>query len=255
MGLIRRSDFESSARNALVMDLGDVERQGEHLRRLAREHAERVVAEAKAERERLLAGAHDEGFAKGLAEGDARGHAEGLERGRDEAFADWRERIDRLASSWEAMLEEFERRRADLLLAARQDALRLALSLAERVVRARIEHDPELAARQVEAALGALAEATRATVRVSQRDVEAVERMLPEILKRLDLGPSTELIASDEVALGGCVVTTPEGGRIDASIEAQLDRLVASLAPEQADEGQDQHGPGADRANTDGAGA
>lgn len=231
MGMIRRADLAETARNALVMDLGDLSARGAALVQEANAHAEQILREARAERDRLIATARAEGFKAGHAEGSAKGHAEGLAKGCAEARAANAESIAAVAGAWAAALEAFESVREDMLQAARTEVVRLAAEIASRVTRRAVELDEAAVLPQLEAVLGAVVRPSRLTVRVHPDDLEMARAELPELMSRFELCRHAELLADASLDHGSCVATTDEGGRIDAGIGTQLERILAALMP------------------------
>lgn len=231
MGMIRRADLDTAARAARVMDLGDLRARGEALVAAANAEAERIVREAHAERDRLLAGAREEGRRAGLEEGRAQGRAEGREAGAAEARQAAADRIAALAESWAGALDAFESRRDEMLACARTEVVRLAAEIATRVTRRAVQLDPATVAAQMEAVLATVARPTRLTLRVHPDDLALAQDELPDLLARFDLCRHADLLTDASLARGSCVATTDDGGRIDADVDAQLDRLVAAMLP------------------------
>ncbi len=232
MGMIRRADLEQLTRDALVMDLDDMRSRGEAIISEATAHAQRVIADANAERERLIATAHEAGFASGHAEGLAAGRAEGAESGASEARDAESEAIATLVSGWSEALDTFESRREQVLREARTDVVRLAVEIAARVVRRCVDIDPRAVESQIEAVLGSIARPTRLTLRVHPDDLGAAERALPGLLDRFEQCRHADVVADATLGRGSAVATTEGGGRIDAAIARQLDRMIAEILPD-----------------------
>lgn len=231
MAVIKGARAERAAKSAFRLDLGDLSRQGLDAIDAARREAERIRAEAVAERERIVAGAAEEGHEKGRAEGYEVGLAEGREAGREEAFGAARPRLEEAAGALASAVEPFNDLRDGLLEAGRRDAVRLALLLARRVTKRTVEVDERVAVEQVAGALGELSRRTRVSVRAHPDDRALMAEALPGLVERFDAVEHAELIADETVGRGGCVVTTDAGGVIDAGIAAQLDRMVDELWP------------------------
>jgi flagellar biosynthesis/type III secretory pathway protein FliH len=230
MPMIRRADAGAVARDAVVLDLGDLARQGRELADRARREADRIVEEAQAERERLISGAFEEGHARGLTEGRAEGHAEGLERGRLEAIAAEAEALAALEAAWRAALDGLEAMRGELRAEAERGVLTLAVRLGERVAKRAIELDGEAAARQLAEAIELAMRPSRVRIRVSPSDVHSVRSALPGLADRLAEGSSATIMEDASLTHGSVVVETDES-RIDATIETQLARIVGVLLP------------------------
>jgi flagellar biosynthesis/type III secretory pathway protein FliH len=234
MGLIRRADAQSMTRDAVVLDLSDLEGRGAAVLERARREADKILSEARAERDRLISGARDEG----LGQGREAGHAEGLEAGRAEgrgaALGEWRDKLAAFDAAWGTVLDQFTHARDGMLVEARTDVVRLAVLIAERVIKRAIEHDPSVVRAQMGEALGLLSRRTRARVAVHPEDEALAREASPALLARFDKAEHIEIETDPTLARGSCVVRTDEGGGIDASIAVQLDGIVRDLLPEDA---------------------
>lgn len=235
MALIKRADADSVARDAMVVDLGDLMRQGERIRERAKAEAEQIIAAAKAEREKILKGAREQGHAEGF----AKGHAEGQVKGREDAMAqaigerkasmaaiekNWTQALDQMAAQREAMLQE-----------ARREVISLALEISRRVVKREIETDRGVAERQLATVLELLAFPTRLIVRINPRDREVLQRALPKLLAKFPLAQHAELVDDEAIEAGGCLARTAGGGWIDARVQTMIDRVCEAVAPRMAD--------------------
>jgi flagellar assembly protein FliH len=248
MALIRNSNAASIARDAIVLDLGDLREQGERLVRSARAEAERIVAEARAERLRIIQGADEQGRAEGYGKGLEEGRAEGREQAAEAALVEHRERLSKLEQSWTAALGEFASRREDLVQGALRDVVRLAVTIAERVTKRTIELNPALVESQLAAVLAVVVRPTELVVRINPDDRAVLTAALPVLMASMPAIRHVELVDDPGVERGGCVASTRAdassgdagGGEIDARISTQLSRLVETLMP--GDDAQNQDG-------------
>ncbi len=239
MALIRNSNAATIARDAIVLDLGDLREQGERMVRAARAEAERVVAAAHAERARIISGAAEQGQADGYGKGLAAGRAEGREQAAASAIVEHRERLSKVEQAWTGALAEFESRRDDLLRGALQDVVRLAVTIAERVTKRAILIDPDGVRDQLAAVLAVVVRPTELVIRVHPEDRAVVSRALPGLMAAMPAIRHAEIVDDAAVGRGGCLATTRAdadsgdagGGEIDARISVQLARLVETLLP------------------------
>ena len=153
------------------------------------------------------------------------GHAEGLAAGLEEA----RTMLEPAAAALAEAVRGVAQQGDEFLLEAERAAVDLALQLAEKIVGAAIDADPE-------AVLGVIAGALRrATVRdhlvleVNPADFELVHDLAEELAVRVGGVRRLDVIAERRVSRGGCVVRT-EDGEIDARIEEQLARAGEVVA-------------------------
>jgi flagellar assembly protein FliH len=231
MGVIRRADAEQFVRDAVVLDLGRLEAQGDALVSAARRRAEEIVAEARAERERLISDASAVGHAEGAAAGRAKGLEQGLAQGRAEGLAAAAERLAQLEQAWCGSLDAFEGSRADMLADARDDLVRLACEIARRATARVLEQDPSVVVEQLSELLGCVVDSTTLRVRVHPDDEPFVAEALPRLRARLAASTDVSLSTDPALPRGSCVADTGRGGVIDASIETKLARLIEALVP------------------------
>ncbi|MEL7474139.1 MAG: FliH/SctL family protein [Planctomycetota bacterium] len=231
MGVIRTTDARHAALRPTPLNLGDLARQGDELVTRARDRADEVVAEAKAEREQLIEGASERGFEQGREAGFAEGVEAGREQGRREALDADSQSLQKLQSAWLEALERFNEDRVRLLSATRDDLIRLAALVAERVTHRAVALRLEGAAPLAEAVMRMVASSTRLSLVVHPDDRASLERALPDLLSRFTAIEHAELETDPNLVPGSCVGRTAAGGVLDASIGVQIDRLVMAMLP------------------------
>lgn len=243
MGVIRGEAIAGARGGAVRLDLGDLARRGEQIRELARAESAAIIAEAKAERARILAGAKDEGFAQGLEEGRREGARLGAEEGRSRAAAAWEERIRTACAAIESAAGGVAAAREAALRDARRDMLGLAILLAERVVKRTIEIDPEVVRDQLAAVIAAVAKRTDMVVSVHPDDEETARECIPGLAQRLAGGSTISIQTDTTLTRGSAVVRTAGGGEIDGRVDEQLRRIAETLLPERPSASAKERGP------------
>ena len=236
MGLIRQKDATSLLPDAVVLDLGDLARQGDALIARARAQADRIVGEARAERDRLIATASAEGRARGLEEGRREGMEKGSAQGRQEALVSVRARAAEVAEGWGGCLERLERAREEMCSAVRDELVRFAVEFAERVTRRSIALDDRAIEPIMEEAIGLVVGCGRIVVRISGEDMPLAREILGDVLDRIGCSEGVELVEDPALSHGSCVVRTESGG-VDASVETMIGRMSELLLPERAGRG------------------
>lgn len=230
--LIKNSNSKSMAREAVVLDLGDLAAQGEVIKREAIASAERTLREARAERARIVAGAEEEGRKRGLAEGTARGLEEGRVTGRAEALASEAAALKAMQERWGKALDAFERERDAMLVEARSSVLRLAAAVARRVTKRAVDADALVVASQLETALRMVLAPTKLVIEVDESELEAAKRTAAGLMERLGGSQNAEVRGVAQLGKGSVIVKTDKG-EIDASISVQLEHAVAALLGEE----------------------
>jgi len=224
------------ARDAVVLDLGRLEAQGDALVTVARSKAERIVADARAERERLVSDATQVGHREGFVTGKAEGFEAGREEGRKQALAEAAGQIEALVSRWTVAIDAFEAERAALLGDAREDLIALACEIARRATGRTIEMHPEVIVDQFAEVLAIVVQPTRLRVRVHPEDEPLVAEALPRLQARFAEGSDIQLIADGDLDRGSCIAVTERHGAVDGSVTTKLDRLIEAIMPRGGDQ-------------------
>jgi flagellar assembly protein FliH len=231
MTVIRSADARRIVGDALVLDLGDLVRQGDTIRRRAEEEAARIIEQGRQERQRLIEGARAEGLAQGMSEGKAAGMKQGAAQGSEAALVETRDAIGKLNTQWSAALETFVTDRERMFRDAKDEIIRLALVLAEKVTHRVVEADPAVVARQMQEVLSTLARRTRLVVQIHPVDELLLRQAMPGLLDRFPNAEHLELSLNDAIPRGSVIARTATGGSIDASLDTQLNRIVQELLP------------------------
>lgn len=230
MPMIRKEQAQAISRGAIVLDLGDLQRQGDAIIEQAKHKADEIIKSAKRQRERLLEGAADYGRTEGFAMGKIDGLAEGRAEGKAEALAQHAAEFAELTDRWVEALGNFESDRSLLLNQAMDSVLEFATLFAERVTKRAIELDPETACTQLSAALGLLLHPSRVVIMVHPDDQERIDTALPALLEKFDEVEHSELLTDDTLTPGSCVIRS--GAEvIDADVQRQIDRLIDVVLP------------------------
>lgn len=167
-----------------------------------------------------------EAFGKGYGQGERAGEKAAAER--TEAM------LRRLA----ATIDEIASLRQGVMRRAERELVRLAVAIAERILRREIDADRELLLVMARVAVERLGENATATIHLNPYDFEAaIARREP------DAGKAVDIVADANIPRGGCLVKSAYGS-IDASIDAQIRELSRALLG--ADAGEEQEATSAD---------
>jgi len=153
------------------------------------------------------------------------GYEEGLRKGREEALAAVAAERERLARAL-AAVHALER---DVLARLEGEIVDLAIAVAERIVRARIEAGDEVAVRVAREAIAACGETGGVRVRMHPEDVALARERAPE----LEAPGLVELVADPSLARGDVLVET-EMETLDARVRTALLACREELAGEPA---------------------
>lgn len=230
MALINKDHAPAFAQGAIVLDLGDLQKQGDAIIAQAQQKADEIIEAAKLERERLIEGAADSGRAEGFEQGKAEGHAEGRAEGHAEALAERAPELTVLTDRWVEALDKFESDRLLLLNQAADSVLEFATTFAQRVAKRAVELDGESARTQLDAALAMLLRPSRVVIVVHPEDRELIDEGLPAMLARFDEIVHAELLTDESLTPGSCVVRAGSE-EVNADIDSQIQRLVDAVLP------------------------
>lgn len=237
MAVIKQTTSTTIARatGGGVFDLGDLRADAQRTLSDARAEAQRTLDAARREAQQLRAEAEKRGFAEGHAKGSdagrAEGHAAGLAEGRAEAQAAHHEMLSALEKAFTEELVRWSQARDERLREAERELAGIAVAIAEGIVRTHVRHDPQMVAREVEAAVSLFTRATRVTVEVAPDDEAVVAESMPALRALLAQGADLSLVSREGIERGGCVIRSGDGS-VDARLETQFRRMHACLVGE-----------------------
>ena len=160
--------------------------------------AAKIVADAEARRDGVLAEARQTGYAEGLAK-------------------------------WNEVVAQAMRAKEEYLAGCENDLLRLSVRIAGKIIGEQLRLQPETIASIVREALKSAPRERRLVIQVSPSDADAVNRHLAKLLESATFQPPViEVVPVDTITPGGCVIIS-ELGRVDAQIETQLQAMERVL--------------------------
>jgi len=182
--------------------------------------------EAQAELERLRAEIRTAEAERDRIRDEAR--REGLELARRDAIqavaAESAPLVDLLRKAAAAV----EERRSDWIAEAEREAVRLALAVATKIVKAEIASGRPVAEANLRRAVELTARRQELQVLVHPDDLARIETFLPGLRREFSDIQKISLEAGPAVDRGGVIVQTREGS-VDATIASQLDQIERGL--------------------------
>lgn len=140
------------------------------------------------------------------------------ERGRKEEESSHKAAIERISHSLTNTLNEFGSVREAYLAQVEQEVVRLALSIATRILHREAQMDSLLLSGAVRVALGQLSDTTEIRLRVPAAEQELWDEMI-RLMPNLPLRP--QLVSDDGLSVGECALETHLGS-VDLGVKAQL---------------------------------
>ena len=173
----------------------------------------------------------EEAYTRGRQEGMEEGYSQGKEEGRHEV----RQELDQTAQALGEALEGINGLRRSILGSSKQDMVRLVRTIAEKVIHVEVHSREKPILRAVEKAIHAAVQSEEYRVRVNPDDLYVVRENKPLFLSSIS-GLKDIVVEQDEdISRGGCVVESDQG-KVDGTIETQLERIQEQLEAEIASE-------------------
>lgn len=173
--------------------------------------------------------------------GRGKGMEMGLTLGREEASRQLQGARERLVAQAAALVESFSHARESYLHQLEQEAVKLALAIAARILRREAQADPLLLTGAVRVALGQLAASTAVRLRVPAQD----QSMWEETMARMPgMAIRPQVVGEAGMELGDCRMET-ELGSADLGLWPQLKAIERGFFERPGDRAGDRLGWGA----------
>lgn len=111
---------------------------------------------------------------------------------------------------------------------AEKHVVKLALAIAERIVKREVAMDNELVVRQIGEAVKRIVGIERMKIRVNPKDETLVRNYRTRILASTDAVRELAIEADETIARGGCIIES-DSGNVDALIATQFERVETAL--------------------------
>lgn len=166
------------------------------------------------------------------AEGQAAELIEQAEAARDQTLGQAREagRQEGLAQATEIIVRARQEASA-LLKQGEEEMVRLALTIAEKLIGRALETDPELVLYITAQAIESVRNQRELVLRVNPADAQLLRNSRKKLMDMLGRSKEIAVREDPEVERGGCVIET-ENGTVDAQLSTQLKMLESALLGE-----------------------
>lgn len=209
----------SPNRGAIAFNYDDVVQRAEAYLNKVKQQAQQILVEARQEADAVREQAR----------------VSGMQQAKQEAQAGLRalvnEQVNVLLPAIQSQFEELNKAKDAWLHRWEQDAVKLALRIAERVVASEIERRPEVAADLTREALELLSQAKQVEVQLHPDDHRLLEDHLEQIQAGIGKVASVQFVTNSDVRRGGCVVLS-EHGEVDQNIDTRIERISEELLAE-----------------------
>jgi flagellar assembly protein FliH len=180
------------------------------------------ISKVKSEAERIIDRAMQESEAI---------REEARETGRQEGRAEASSRIEEAMET----LNQAVRERKNIIKDAEQEILRLALKVAEQIIRSEVSLHRDVCLNIVAEAISRVSDREQIIVKVNREDAEYLKRYKDRLAGMLDGVKSFSILEDSGIEPGGCVIET-NLGFIDSKISTKLKSIEESLKKVSAEE-------------------
>lgn len=229
MGLIKSTN--PAATKPVTFSMADIEASAKAMLLRARQQADQLLAAAQSEGEVLKEELKAQGLAEGKALGLQQGRDEGKKLGEAAAINENKAKLTQLIAAMTKASTELENSRKKLLAEAEQEVVKLSIAIARKVTKSQGESDPAVLQANIADAMKFVV--SQADVRIglhpSQKTVFA--DLLPKLKASWPNLQHVEIIEDPSIAPGGARIFT-RGGRVDADLDTQIDRIARELIGE-----------------------
>jgi len=225
MGMVKSS--EALPQPVVRFSLRDIESEARAALDRAAEQSESMLADARARAGEI----ETEARAHAVCDGHAEGLEQGLNEGRRHAIEQYAGEISTLLHTLTRSIEEVCAARERLQSEALREVVELAIGIARRVTKRQAQIDPDVLVANLKDALALTGRTSELRVAVHPSQRRVLAEALPLLRAEWPTLMESSIIEDPSLSVGGCRVFT-QHGRIDADIDAQLDRVIADLLPD-----------------------
>lgn len=227
MSVLKAVEFNNSKMRSELFNLSDIEAEAQAILAEAKKQARMMIADAEAQCNEL----QEEARRQGHQQGQREGVEQGLQEGRDQAFKEAQTEFSRTSNetltTLQAILDQFDKQKAELLWRAEQETVALAIAIAEKITRQIGVLRPDTAKETLKEALELVNRRSNVIIYVNSRDLEHLRQMTQNESILADFN-SIHFQADDAVEPGGCRLVT-ENGAVDAQLATQITRIGNEL--------------------------
>jgi len=215
--MIIKASGKTRNSRSVAFNFDDMAAQADRYIEEIREKAAAIVAEAQQQAETIRKDAERQGRETGL---------KSAEKICEEKI---HEQVASLVPALKLAVAEVENAKQAWLQRWEKNNMRLAVAIAERIIRRELSQQPEITIDLVREALDIAAQQGELVLKLNPQDHATLGSQVELFIAEMSRLADVRVVADAAVTAGGCVVET-RFGRIDEQIEAQLARLEQELA-------------------------
>lgn len=228
--VIKAQEAEHQLKRLSTWHLADHLAEARGVVEAAKLSASRILAQARAERDQFVAKARQSAYEAAYAQGEQEGRRDGREAAYQDASAQFRQEQSQLISAMQQGVAQINAMKEDLFIAAERDLLDFAVRLATKLTFAIGSVHRQAAIENVQRALRLVGRPSELLIRVHSADLHAMEAFAADLSSDFRRGEerAVHVQPDDSIAPGGCRVETASA-QVDATLEAQVEEIVAVL--------------------------
>ncbi len=198
----------------------------------SREKSRAMLKEAQVEAIQIGRVAEERGYKAGFKRGYEVGKGAGHQAAFDAAKVEFSTDHARLIEAMHDTISRYQELKRDLFIAARNDVLRFAVKVAEKVTKQVGVVNRNAATTNLEAALREVESKTDIVVTINPVDMLTMERFCEDLMQHAKDAENFTIIADEAVEPGGCTVGTPNVS-IDATVSTQMKQIAELIVGEE----------------------
>lgn len=232
--VIKRSHEAELGQSATLFEMSEIEANCKEILASARQEARAVLGCARRDAEMIRDQAFQQGWEAGKREATERLESE-IRDGLNEKYS---RQVEQLSRALRQLISTLDSQREPLVKATRDEVLKLALHIAQLIVKKEVTVPGEVAALNLEHAISRSARHTQLTALVSQQDLETLKGVLPQMEELAGPTSVVKVVADPDIMPGGCLVKS-DSGEVDATVETQLAEIERVLLGETGEDSAD----------------
>ncbi|MCH7988383.1 MAG: hypothetical protein IID46_04435 [Planctomycetes bacterium] len=187
-----------------------------------------MIQDARIQSESIRKEAYEQGRQSGSQQGLR--DAEEQIRSRAEELADQLavEKLKTTLPAMQAAADMLVQERDKWMAAWEEITVRLSLAVAEKVLRRKLDVEPEISTEMIRGVLELATGTPHITLKLNPEDLEHLGDHAEDVIRSMASCGKVTLIADESISNGGCVIET-QHGVINAEIENQLERIASEL--------------------------
>ena len=218
--------------NSVAFNFEDLQRRCEQELSRARQQAGEILRRAREDARQTGKNAFTQAKRDGYQEGFKEAERKIQQRAEKIAAEEVQRRLQTALPAVQKLSETLAYERERWLAEWETEVIRLAVAIAEKVVRRELRIHPEVSTELVRETLQMVSGSARLRIRLHPEDEQYVGTAAREMAHALSGVTEVRIVPDETLAPGGCLVET-EHGAVDGRLDAQLDRIFRELTGEE----------------------